>query len=746
MSRVRARVIDTSVDLGTRQMTDIQSFMSEYGPRLLDGGFRIVPIPPRKKRPGYVDGRGDWKTLAWDRFKANAPQPVLVQRWGAWPDCGIGIICGEVVAVDIDLDDEALCDTAYGIFNQKLGATPAVRIGSAPRRLLVYRTETPFKKISTGPIEVLADGQQFVAYGIHPLGHEYRWVDERLHDLTMADLPVVTEAQVREAVDAVLAALPESVTKGARVAVEPRELPPGAAGASTSVHGQEGTPEAVAEALQFIPNDDVSWDDWNRIGMAIYGALGPAGYNHFETWSLKSAKCGLTKSETPAARWAAYMKSPPTQLGAGTIYFKAMQHGWVCPPELSMKPLSDGPKPDFSALLANGGAASVPSSDTSLTEVYSSVREEVTRAMIDDGARWVEHVCLWNRPMPNIPSPIDGKADLTGFDTRQYLPIARGWRVPAGAGKTEIAIQSALKCIDALRASGSEKAVVIATPTHALAEQLKERVERIAGETYPSVTVRIYRGRRAQVPGALDGRTMCQNLKDARNASEHELNVRNSVCESCSYRESCALTGYLSQDDLDADIWIITHQYLFLSAPPPIARRGVGGVIVDENYTLTAGLLWVDQPRVIPLKAMAPGGMRSLQTERGEFLDTARKKLAAACQNTGGGPLTIEAVQDAGFTYGEASDAANLEWKRIVGEGPELAQNKTIRPMEFAFHAIEELMQTNGQIGGGWLLYDEFHEKEPSLVLKGRQRVGAHWRLPTIILDANLNSYHHALY
>ena len=48
-------------------------------------------------------------------------------------------------------------------------ATPRpLRIGKAPKRLLVYRTAAPFKGIKRHPLEVLCLGQQFVAYAVHP--------------------------------------------------------------------------------------------------------------------------------------------------------------------------------------------------------------------------------------------------------------------------------------------------------------------------------------------------------------------------------------------------------------------------------------------------------------------------------------------------------------------------------------------------------------------------------------------------
>src|SRR5262249_10284168 len=42
----------------------------------------------------------------------------------------------------------------------------------------------------------------------------------------------------------------------------------------------------------------------------------------FDTWSAKSPKYD---ARTTATKWAAYFRSPPTQLGAGTIFYLANQ-------------------------------------------------------------------------------------------------------------------------------------------------------------------------------------------------------------------------------------------------------------------------------------------------------------------------------------------------------------------------------------------------------------------------------------
>jgi hypothetical protein len=45
---------------------------------------------------------------------------------------------------------------------------------------------------------------------------------------------------------------------------------------------------AVVAALAVIPNNDLDWDDWNKVGMAIWGAMGGSalGYSVFREWPI----------------------------------------------------------------------------------------------------------------------------------------------------------------------------------------------------------------------------------------------------------------------------------------------------------------------------------------------------------------------------------------------------------------------------------------------------------------------------
>ena len=90
----------------------------------------------------------------------------------------------------------------------------------------------------------------------------------------------------------------------------------------------QAEPERIAAALAVIPNDNVHWNDWNNMGMATWNATSgsPEGKAAFHAWSKKSPKYNAQITDE---RWAAYFRSPPTRIGAGTIFWLADQApGW----------------------------------------------------------------------------------------------------------------------------------------------------------------------------------------------------------------------------------------------------------------------------------------------------------------------------------------------------------------------------------------------------------------------------------
>ena len=160
---------------------------------MIDGDWRVVPLKPGQKRP---EGK-DWQNRIFcaDDFGEQN---------------GIGILTGHgVIALDIDVYDpqvaQAIADKAKLRFGETLE-----RIGQAPKLALFYAAPDAIKKSKaalrpTGhapqgkaeAVEVLARGQQCVAYGIHPdTGQPYTWTGGTPWQTPVDDLPLVTAQEV----------------------------------------------------------------------------------------------------------------------------------------------------------------------------------------------------------------------------------------------------------------------------------------------------------------------------------------------------------------------------------------------------------------------------------------------------------------------------------------------------------------------------------------------------------------------
>ena len=84
----------------------------------------------------------------------------------------------------------------------------------------------------------------------------------------------------------------------------------------------------LAEIVAAIPNDGLCWDDWNKLGLAIFAASGGSedGYIAFDDLSARSAKYDPHRTK---ARWLHYHRSPPNRIGVGTLIYLARQNGWT---------------------------------------------------------------------------------------------------------------------------------------------------------------------------------------------------------------------------------------------------------------------------------------------------------------------------------------------------------------------------------------------------------------------------------
>jgi hypothetical protein len=304
-------------------------------PTVTDNGFLVVPTHPNKKKP--VAGLEEWENY---KFR-NGDQTQ-------YKDCGTGIICGEVVGVDIDIRERDLAERIEALAEKMLGAAPR-RIGAAPKVLRVYRTDKPFEKINEctwvlpgedptaegyrgHKVEVLATGQQFVAFGIHPgTGKPYLWNGAGSPlSVPATELTAITEAQAREFVKAADAILGKVGTpKPSKGSLDFGADPPPPKLKSQLVASNFNK---LLSALKSIPND-TNYDEWVKVGLAYHRGCG----KHAKSAEAEKGWmewCATWPDDDPRKsqkKWTEFFraKDRPSSVGAATIFALAKQAGWT---------------------------------------------------------------------------------------------------------------------------------------------------------------------------------------------------------------------------------------------------------------------------------------------------------------------------------------------------------------------------------------------------------------------------------
>jgi hypothetical protein len=292
----------------------------EYGEPLTELGYDITPLKlgEKSKRPLL----GKWQT-----------RPDIVKQYEKYGDRGVGVLTGgrhNLIAVDIDVLDESAASIIRDLAIEQLGYAPE-RIGKAPKTLLVYRCTEKVRKTKTelfhisghdACVEVLAEGQQFAAIGIHPdTQQEYEWPGDTLSDIAPDQLSAVTPDAIRN----FLGDASSVLSKFGAPKTSQTPMSNVAAPAPNRNHDPLGlfsvNAKEVEAALAVIPSDD--YDTWIKIAHAIKGALGDEGFGVFNSWSNKSERYDATETKD---KWSSI--GNVNEIGAGTIFQLAKDFGF----------------------------------------------------------------------------------------------------------------------------------------------------------------------------------------------------------------------------------------------------------------------------------------------------------------------------------------------------------------------------------------------------------------------------------
>jgi len=277
----------------------------KHGKTLLGLGYPIIPIRQGMKHPGLK---------GWQEFKADT---ALLDRWlnGSFNNnSGVGILCGTVSAVDIDVKD---LDMVRGVVDYiaETIPSPVHRIGNFPKVALIYKTDTPFRKITSKKyidlfgedhkVEILGAGQQFVAYHIHPdTGQPYSYPHQELADTPLEDLPTITEEQAR---DIVLHFEHLAELAGWEPVEDGQSNAPSMSSDNALENAQPPMGFSEEEILKCLNtlDPDIRMSDWVKVGMGIYHETNGSadGFALWDEWSSNSHKYNEQEMQT---RWDSF--------------------------------------------------------------------------------------------------------------------------------------------------------------------------------------------------------------------------------------------------------------------------------------------------------------------------------------------------------------------------------------------------------------------------------------------------------
>jgi hypothetical protein len=298
----------------------------QYGAR----GWPVLPLYGidesghcRCKRGAACDSPGKHPCIRTGKaFAAASCEPAQIHAWfdgvkGERRNLGLPT-GGELAVVDVD-GAEGVATLRQLLAGRQLDPTLMAVSGreGGGRHLYLYANRAPTN--SGAGLDIRGEGGLVVAPpSMHASGKRYHWLDA---SADISDMPAWMLDWFR--------ARPGGAKRTAHSdAKVPEYLRAGALPrlADRAADGMEELPDPddLAAVVALIANDNRGWEDWNRLGMAIWAASGGADYG-LSMFHMLSAKSKKYDEDATTARWQHYANSPPNAIGFGTLVHEARE-------------------------------------------------------------------------------------------------------------------------------------------------------------------------------------------------------------------------------------------------------------------------------------------------------------------------------------------------------------------------------------------------------------------------------------
>ena len=285
-----------------------------------------TPEKKPRKMPYYPDGGRRFSAQGSDEDRARLGtfvQALAVARQGDFDGIGFAFLPGDGL-IGIDLD--GMIDPDTGEVSERMQTI----VDSCASYAELSPSGLGVHVICALPPELeqawVAAGRR-LAFKSNRIGVEvfsgrqfFTWTGRALPSSPPAVAPI-SEAVLRRLYATVEGARASS---SAVPATSPAPPPPAATQLGGRTRSLAETVALAEEAIQCVPADDYA--AWIELGMACKAGLGAAGYLVWDAWSSRSPK--YAGPDDTARRWAGFR---PEQIGIGTLFALAEQHGWVSP-------------------------------------------------------------------------------------------------------------------------------------------------------------------------------------------------------------------------------------------------------------------------------------------------------------------------------------------------------------------------------------------------------------------------------
>ena len=167
------------------------------------------PIPVKGKGP-FIKG--------WQKLGRTNPDEIRLWTRTYADHLSTGILTARTPALDIDILDPEAAKAVEKLVREHFEERGYVlaRVGRAPKRAIPFRCDQPFPKIlrsfaaphENERLELLGDGQQLVAFGIHvETGKPYSWFGGEPGEVERDELPDISREEGHELFDVLVKGL-----------------------------------------------------------------------------------------------------------------------------------------------------------------------------------------------------------------------------------------------------------------------------------------------------------------------------------------------------------------------------------------------------------------------------------------------------------------------------------------------------------------------------------------------------------